>query len=78
MLALKEQAVEIIRELPQERIPTVITVLRGLQMLSRQESQPKSDTQSAMGIFNKHANPELMHLEKDAWKNAMVEKHGSY
>ena len=29
MSALKEQAFEIIRSLPQEKIPTVITVLRG-------------------------------------------------
>ena len=52
MLALKEQAYEIIKELPQEKIQTVITVLRGLQMLSEQENPPKSNTQSAMGIFN--------------------------
>ena len=77
MLALKEQAFKIIRELPQEKIPTVITVLRGLQMLSQQENASKSNTQSAMGIFNKYANPERIPLEKDAWKNAMVEKHGS-
>jgi len=77
MLALKEQAFEIIRELPQEKIPTVITVLRGLQMLSQQEYPTKSETHSAMGIFSKHANPELIPLEKEAWKHAMVEKHGS-
>ncbi|MCL2378968.1 MAG: hypothetical protein FWC77_07565 [Defluviitaleaceae bacterium] len=76
MLALKEQAFEIIRELPQEKIPTVIAVLRGLQMLSQQEHITKSENRSAMGIFNKYANPELVSLEKDAWKNAMVGKHG--
>ena len=78
MLALKEQAYEIIRELPQEKIPTVITILRGLQVLSQQEVPTKSDTQSAMGIFKKYANPDLIPSEKDAWENAMVEKHGTH
>jgi len=67
MLALKEQAFEIIRELPQEKIPTVIAVLRGLQALSQQKHITKSETRSAMGIFSEYANPELIHSERDAW-----------
>ena len=78
MLALKEQAHEIIRELPQEKISVAITVLRGLQALSQQESATKSDAPSAMGIFSKYANPDLVPLEKEAWAKAMEEKHGSH
>jgi len=77
MLASKEQAFEIIRELPQDKIPTVLAVLRGLQMLSQQERVAKSEASSAMGIFSMYANPELIPLEKDAWRDAMVEKHGA-
>ena len=29
------------------------------------------------GIFEKHKNPDLISLEKEAWGNAVVEKHGN-
>ena len=77
MLALKEQAYQIIEELPQEKIPTAIAILRRLEMLSQQEHPAKGEPRSAMGIFRAHANPELIPLEKDAWIDAMVEKHDS-
>jgi len=48
MLALKEQAIEIIKELQQEKIPTVITVLRGLQALSHQEEANIPESPSAL------------------------------
>ena len=30
---------------------------------------------SVMGIFNKYANPDLIPLEKEAWGEAVKEKH---
>ena len=76
MVELKEQAHEIIRELPQEKVSIAITVLRGLQALSRQETASISESPSAMGLLHKYANPALIPLEKEAWALAMEEKHG--
>ncbi|MCL2356561.1 MAG: hypothetical protein FWC70_05295 [Defluviitaleaceae bacterium] len=77
MSALKEQAFEIIRELPQEKVSIAITVLRGLQALSQQETASAPESPSAMGLLNKYANPALIPLEKEAWGMAMEEKHGA-
>ena len=76
MVALKEQAHEIIRELPQEKVSIAITVLRGLQALSQQETTSISESPSAMGLLHKYSNPALIPLEKEAWALAMEEKHG--
>ena len=77
MLALKEQAHEIIRELPQEKVSIAITVLRGLQVISQQEAVNAPESPSAMGLLNKYANPALIPLEKEAWALATEEKHGA-
>ena len=77
MLALKAQAHEIINDLPQDRLPTAITVLQGLQLLDKKELQEKSNSQDTMGIFSKYANIDLIPLEKDAWADAAVTKHGT-
>ncbi len=34
-------------------------------------------TLHAYGIANKYANPSLISLEKEAWRKAMVKKHGN-
>jgi len=76
MMTLKEQAIEIIKELPQEKIPAVIIVLRGLQTLSHREEVNTPKSPSAIGLLSKYANPALIPLEKEAWGMAMEEKHG--
>jgi len=33
---------------------------------------------SAMGVFKKYANPDLMPREKEAWSEAVREKHANH
>ena len=35
----------------------------------------KTNNKSALGILHKYANPTLLHLEKEAFANAIGEKH---
>ena len=44
-------------------------------MLEPETSKQKSNNKSALGILHKYANPELQHLEKDAFADAMGEKN---
>ena len=37
----------------------------------------KSENKSALGILHKYANPDLQHLEKNAFADAMGEKHAT-
>ncbi|MCL2048754.1 MAG: regulator of G-protein signaling domain-containing protein [Defluviitaleaceae bacterium] len=43
-----------------------------------EDTMPSSEItlDTAIGIFNKYANPDLVPLEKEAWGMAVKEKHG--
>ena len=41
------------------------------------QDKVKKPTASMKGVLNKYANAELMPLEKGAWKEAAVQKHGN-
>jgi len=41
------------------------------------EKKPKKTIRDFAGILNEYANPDLVPLEKEAWKMAVMEKHGS-
>ena len=41
------------------------------------EQKPKKTIDDFIGILNEYANPDLVPLEKEAWKMAVIEKHGS-
>ena len=78
MTLLKQQAVEILQEIPDDKVFTVIEILKALRALCAQgdESMVSDETvPNAMGIFSKYANPSLIPLEKEAWGEAMKEKH---
>ena len=78
MTMIKAQAIEILQDIPDEKVNHVIEVLKGLQILyaSNKKSEVQEEvTNSAMGIFNKYANPDLIPLEKEAWGMVVKEKH---
>ena len=78
MTMLKQQAVEILQGIPDDKFNTVIEILKALRALYAQggESTISDETvPNAMGIFSKYANPSLIFLEKDAWGEAVKEKH---
>ena len=80
MIKLKEQAVEILQDIPDDKIVTVIEVLKGLRALYSQSAKtvnPNKTTASAMGILSMYANPELIPLEKEAWGKAVTAKHAA-
>lgn len=81
MTKLKEQAVEILQEIPDDKVVTVIEILKGLRALYNQSEKTATNagaTTSAMGIFYKYANPNLIPLEKEAWGEAVKEKHAPH
>ena len=79
MTRMKAQAFEILQDIPDDKITHVIELLRGVRGLYGQSEKPaaqEGSPDSAMGIFNKYANPDLIPLEKEAWGMAVMEKHG--
>ena len=77
MTKIKEQAVEILLELPDNKVVTVIEILKGLQALCNQSEKKAEKTEATanvMGIFNKYANLDLVPQEKEAWGEVVKEK----
>ena len=69
MTKLKAEAIEILQDIPEERVATVIEILKGLRALCGQDEKPtvlKETVDSAMGVFSKYANPDLIPMEKEA------------
>ena len=78
MTRAKEQAFDLLRDIPDDKIAPVIEILRGLRVLCMQDdvsASPEITPESVMGIANKYANPALIPLEKEAWGEAVKEKH---
>ena len=79
MTGMKAHAMELLRDIPEEKVVHVIEMLKGLRVLypqSAKPSVPEVTPDSVMGICSKYANPALIHLEKEAWGEAVKEKHG--
>ena len=49
--------------------------VKVMVMAKPEETKQKLKSKSALGILHQYANPDLQHLEKDAFANAMGEKH---
>jgi len=43
----------------------------------KKDTEQERTIDSFVGILAKYKNPELIPIEKDAWAEAMVEKHGN-
>ena len=80
MTNIKTQAIELLQEIPDDKVFPIVEILKGLRMLyvSKENIANEETTiQNAMGIFNKYANPDLIPLEKEAWGMVVKEKHGN-
>ena len=51
---------------------------KGFQIAFKiQETTPKKTIYDFVGIFKEYQNPDLVPLEKDAWRKAVIDKHGT-
>ena len=79
MSTAKMQAFEVLKEIPDEKAGLVLEILTGLRMLyASSEKSSEVAANSAMGVFSKYANPDLIFLEKNAWAEAVKEKHAPH
>lgn len=71
-----EKAMELLQKMPEQKIEAIYTYICFVnsQMEAEETSQKKS-AKSIVGIAQKYANPDLIPLEKEAFANAMAEKH---
>ena len=78
MTKVKEQAIELLRSIPDEHIAYIIGILKELMDKIDNENNESNDERkrySSMGILSKYANPDLVPNEKDAWGKAVREKY---
>jgi len=80
MSRIKEQAIEILQDIPDEKVGLVVEILKELRSLYAQAGEAATHgapQPAAMGIFRKYANADLVPMEKEAWGEAVKEKHAS-
>ena len=80
MTRIKAQAMEILKDIPDDRVIPVIEILKDLRALYNQNDKSTvydETPSSVMGICSKYANPYLIPLEKEAWSEAAKEKHAT-
>ena len=65
-----EKAMELLQTIPENRLETVYTFLQFVKL-----QEDEQGTTSAFGIAHKYADPNLVSKEKEAFANAMAEKH---
>ncbi len=78
MSNIKAQAIELIQDIPDDKVSSVIEILKGLRLLYLQSEGSvihESTTPNAMGIFSKYADTSLISMEKEAWGEAVKEQH---
>ena len=81
MTDIKEQAIELLREIPDEIVIYIIDILRGMKGISesgKSKVSTEKTRKSAMGILNEYADVSLISHEKEAWGNAMREKYANH
>jgi len=80
MTDIKTQAIELLQEIPDDKVFPIVEILKGLRLLYKSKeniTNEETTIHNALGIFNKYANPDLIPLEKEAWGMAVKEKHGN-
>ncbi|MCL2150442.1 MAG: hypothetical protein FWH51_05930 [Dehalococcoidia bacterium] len=79
MTKIKEQAAEIPQDIPEEKVTSVIEILKALRALFGQSGESvltsEATTDSVTGIGRKYATPDLILLEKEACGEAARERH---
>ena len=68
--------------MPDDKVNIIIEIMKGLQALYNQNEKNATlnneVTDSAMGIFNKYANTNLIPIEKTAWGEALKAKYADH
>lgn len=73
-----EKAMELLQTIPENKLDTVYTYMCFVSAQAKMEdpvSNKKKSADSIVGIAHQYANPDLIPLEKEAFANAMAEKH---
>ncbi len=72
-----EKAIDLLQTLPERELETAYTFLQFIDFQKNNDKNNEYGTNktSAFGIAHEYANPELIPLEKEAFANAMSEKH---
>lgn len=72
-----EKAIDLLQAMPEQKIEAVYTYMRFVNTLAEDDKiiKKKKSAGSIVGIAHQYANPDLIPLEKEAFANAMAEKH---
>lgn len=72
-----QKAMDLLQTIPENRLETVYTFLQFIKFQEAGHNPPESRNgkTSAFGIAHEYADPALIPLEKEAFANAMAEKH---
>lgn len=71
-----EKAMNLLRTMPENKIEAVYMYIRYVNDQTDEPPIPeRKSANSIAGIAHEYANPELIPLEKEAFANAMAEKH---
>ena len=71
-----EKTIELLQTIPESKLDTVYTFLQFIKFQDELKEE-KAKSTSAFGIAHKYANPSLIPLEKEAFANAMADKHAT-
>ena len=81
MTEIKTKVFEIIQDIPDDKLFTVIEVLKGLRALyvmSEINETKEIIHDNAFGIFSKYSNSDLVPIEKEAWGMAVKDKYAAH
>lgn len=72
-----EKTMDLLQTIPENKLEYVYTFLQFIKFQEAEQTPPvgKNRKTSAFGIAHEYANPALIPLEKEAFANAMAEKH---
>lgn len=72
-----EKAMDLLQGMPEQKIEAIYTYMLFVNSLTEDEEAgtKKKSAKSIAGIARQYANPDLIPLEKEAFANAMAEKH---
>ncbi|MCX4268103.1 MAG: hypothetical protein OSJ62_05495 [Lachnospiraceae bacterium] len=76
-MSILQKAMDLLQTMPEQKIEIVYAYMRFVNTLAEDEEKitKKKSAKSIAGIARQYANPDLISLEKEAFANAMVEKH---
>lgn len=72
-----EKAINLLQTMPEHKLEAIYMYMQFVNSFTENEETniKKKSASSITGIAHKYAKPELIPLEKEAFANAMAEKH---